>query len=128
MLIRPPSFGKLPTTYRTQIQRLRSASFLHYFLRTFNYHCLKVYNNSFACSEGLSDLKNNRLLIEIDLQRLKKQDFRLLKINKRKVPELAISSSPFAPISVVTAIRYWQEVQKDTDELLMNISPGLPQK
>ena len=35
---------------------------------------LKVYNYSFACSEGLSDLKNSRLLIEIELQRLKKAE------------------------------------------------------
>ena len=43
-------------------------------------------------------------------------------------PGLAISSSPFAPISVVTAIRYWQEVQKDADEFLMNISPWFASK
>lgn len=35
---------------------------------------LKVYNYSFACSEGLDELKNGRLVIEIDLQRLKKQE------------------------------------------------------
>jgi len=35
---------------------------------------LKVYNYSFACSEGLSDLKNTRLVIAIELQRLNKAE------------------------------------------------------
>lgn len=37
---------------------------------------LKVYNYSFACSEGLPELQQNKLILEQDLARLKNEQSR----------------------------------------------------